>query len=39
MNNRIAIDFVAGTHGHFLETTLNKFFNITPEMYDAFTTG
>ena len=39
MNNRIAIDFVAGTHGHFLETTLNKFFNITPELDDAFTTG
>lgn len=34
----IAIDFVAGTHGHFLETILNKFFNITPNIPDTFTT-
>jgi len=33
----IAIDFVAGTHGHFLETMLNKFFNITPDLSDTFT--
>ena len=33
----IAIDFVAGTHGHFLETTLNKFFNITPDVFNTFT--
>ena len=36
-NNQIAIDFVAGTHGHFLETTLNKFFGITDDLSDSFT--
>ena len=33
----IAIDFIAGTHGHFLETVLNKFFNITPDLSDTLT--
>ena len=37
MTDQIAIDFVAGTHGHFLETTLNKFFGIVP-VSDSFTT-
>jgi hypothetical protein len=37
MTDQIAIDFVAGTHGHFLETTLNKFFGITLDS-DSFTT-
>jgi hypothetical protein len=37
MTDTIAIDFVAGTHGHFLETTLNKFFNITPNTPETFT--
>jgi len=38
MNSKIAIDFVAGTHGHFLETTLNKFFGITAIDSNFFTT-
>jgi hypothetical protein len=33
----IAIDFLAGTHGHFLETVLNKFFNITPNLANTLT--
>jgi hypothetical protein len=37
MTKLIGIDFVAGTHGHFLETTLNKFFGIIPNMPEAFT--
>jgi hypothetical protein len=37
MTDTIAIDFVAGTHGHFLETTLNRFFRITPDMTESFT--
>lgn len=36
MNNIIPIDFVAGSHGHFLEVTLNKFFGFTP-VFDSFT--
>ncbi len=38
MNNIIPIDFVAGSHGHFLETTLNKFFGFTP-VFDSFTSS
>ena len=30
----IPIDFVAGTHGHFLEVVLNTFFNITTPKLD-----
>lgn len=33
----IPIDFVAGSHGNFLETVLNKYFGIAP-IDDAFTT-
>lgn len=32
----IPIDFVAGTHGHFLEIVLNKFFNATSVEFDPF---
>ena len=32
----IPIDFVAGTHGHFLEVVLNRFFNITKTNLDPF---
>ena len=32
----IPIDFVAGTHGHFLEIVLNKFFNITSVDFSPF---
>lgn len=32
----IPIDFVAGTHGHFLEIMLNKFFNQTSVDFDPF---
>jgi hypothetical protein len=32
----IPIDFVAGTHGHFLEIVLNKFFNTTSVDFDPF---
>ena len=31
------IDFVAGTHGHFLEVVLNNGFGITPHQSDPFT--
>jgi hypothetical protein len=34
--NNIPIDFVAGSHGHFLEITLNTFFGIT-EKFNPFT--
>lgn len=37
MIDPIAIDFVPGTHGHFLETTLNKFFGIASDINDPFT--
>jgi len=37
MTDVIAIDFVPGTHGHFLEKILNKFFNVTPDMPETFT--
>ena len=37
LNNNIPIDFVAGSHGHFLETTLNKYFNIAKVDGGAFT--
>ena len=33
----IPIDFVAGTHGHFLEVTLNKFFSATLVDFVPFT--
>lgn len=36
MNNIIPIDFVPGSHGHFLEVTLNKFFGFTL-VFDSFT--
>jgi hypothetical protein len=32
----IPIDFVAGTHGHFLEIVLNKFFNTALVNFDPF---
>lgn len=32
----IPIDFVAGTHGHFLEIVLNKFFDICPINFEPF---
>jgi hypothetical protein len=32
----IPIDFVAGTHGHFLEVVLNNFFNSTATNLDPF---
>jgi len=35
--NSVAIDFVAGSHGHFLETTLNKFFGLVSNDIDTFT--
>jgi hypothetical protein len=35
--NKIPIDFVAGSHGHFLETTLNKYFNIVDVDGGSFT--
>ena len=37
MIDPIAIDFVPGTHGHFLETILNKFFGIASDINDPFT--
>lgn len=37
MTDPIAIDFVAGTHGNFLETTLNKFFGLVSDSTDPFT--
>lgn len=37
LSNKIPIDFVAGSHGHYLETTLNKYFNITSVVGSAFT--
>lgn len=39
LNNNIPIDFVAGSHGHFLETTLNKYFNIAEVDGGAFTSS
>lgn len=33
---QIPIDFVAGTHGHFLEVVLNNFFNSTTTPKDPF---
>jgi hypothetical protein len=36
LNNIIPIDFVPGSHGHFLEVTLNKFFGFT-SVFDSFT--
>ncbi len=37
LSNRIPIDFVAGSHGHFLENTLNKYFGIVTNTIDCFT--
>lgn len=37
LTDRIAIDFVAGSHGHFLETTLNEFFGVVSNFNKAFT--
>jgi len=37
VNGCVPIDFVAGTHGHFLEFVLNKFFGITPFEAAPFT--
>lgn len=37
--NKIPIDFVAGSHGHFLETTLNKYFKIADVNGGAFTSA
>jgi hypothetical protein len=37
LDNNIPIDFVGGSHGHFLETTLNKYFNIANVDGGAFT--
>jgi len=37
LSNKIPIDFVAGSHGHFLENTLNKHFNIVNNTSDLFT--
>lgn len=37
LSNKIPIDFVAGSHGHFLETTLNKYFNIANVIGGTFT--
>ena len=34
---KIPIDFVAGTHGHFLEVVLNKFFQVMDVTFDPFT--
>jgi len=34
---KIPIDFVAGTHGHFLEVVLNKFFHAVDVPFDPFT--
>jgi hypothetical protein len=34
----IPIEFVPGTHGHFLEIVLNKFFNVTSVNFDPFNT-
>lgn len=39
LSNKILIDFVAGCHGHFLETILNKYFNIAEVKGGAFTTS
>jgi hypothetical protein len=38
LHNTIPIDFVAGSHGHFLEVILNTYFNITNIGKDQFTT-
>lgn len=35
--NKIPIDFVAGTHGNFLEVILNKGFGFTPDFTNPFT--
>jgi len=37
LSNHIPIDFVAGSHGHFLENTLNKHFGIVDNTSDLFT--
>ena len=37
LHNKIPIDFVAGSHGHFLENVLNKYFNIADVAGGAFT--
>lgn len=37
LSNQIPIDFVAGSHGHFLETVLNKYFGIAEVVGGAFT--
>ena len=37
LHNTIPIDFVAGSHGHFLEVILNTYFNITNPGKDQFT--
>jgi hypothetical protein len=37
LSNAIPIDFVAGSHGHFLENTLNKHFGIVSNTSDFFT--
>jgi hypothetical protein len=37
ISDQIPIDFVAGSHGHFLETVLNKYFNIVDVDGGAFT--
>ena len=37
LSNQIPIDFVAGSHGHFLETVLNKYFGIAEVTGGAFT--
>jgi hypothetical protein len=36
-SDQIPLDFVAGSHGHFLENILNKYFGITDTDQDAFT--
>lgn len=38
LSNIVPIDFVAGSHGHFLEVILNTFFKIT-DSFDFFTSG
>ena len=37
MTRAVAIDFIAGTHGHFLEVILNKFFSVVPVDFVPFT--
>lgn len=37
LTDQIPIDFVAGTHGHFLEITLNKYFDIACVHGETFT--